>query len=142
MTEINRTPGKSKPNPFPQSKGHQAFQFCLRLFWVGALAAALIVAIWVYIAGIESMQQGLTVARPYLALWRLFMFGILIGGWHYWIEWLARWAGLDAHRKQAVLGLRWRTAAWLLVIEAILVQGVVSAFIHNIMMSGSPEFID
>lgn len=142
MTETSKTPEKTKPGQRPQSKGNQAFRFCLRLFWVGALASALTVAIWVYFAGIESMQRGLTAARPYLALWRLLLFGVLIGGWRFWIDWLARWAGLDKRRKQEVLALRWRTAAWLLVIETILVQGVVSAFIQKIMVSGSSGFIN
>ena len=108
----------------------------MRLFWIGALAAVLVIAVWVWLAGVDAMQQGLANAKPYFAVWRLFLFMVLIGGWRVWIDWLARWAGLDARRKQDVLAWRWRTAAWLLVIEALLVQGVAGAFMRNLLGYG------
>ena len=105
----------------------------MRLFWIGTLAAALIVAVWVWLAGVDAMHSGLAAAEPYFAVWRLFLFIVLIGGWRHWIDWLARWAGLDARRKQNALAQRWRTAAWLLVIEALLVQGVAGTFMRKFL---------
>ncbi|MGH9837380.1 MAG: hypothetical protein ACREEM_01190 [Blastocatellia bacterium] len=61
------------------------------------------------------------------------MFAILIGGWRYWIDRLAKWAGLDERRRREILARRWRVAAWLLVIEALLVQGVAGAFFVGLL---------
>lgn len=133
MKKMPATPKQTASGKRLLSKGDQAFRFCMRLFWMGVLVAALMVAIWVWLAGVDAMQYGLAAAKPYFAAWRLFLFTILIGGWRHWIDWLARWAELDARRKQDVLAQRWRTAAWLLMIEALLVQGVAGEFIRNIL---------
>jgi len=130
---MKETPEPPKLDQRPRSKGDQAFRFCMRLFWIGTLAAALIVAVWVWLAGVDAMHSGLAAAEPYFAVWRLFLFIVLIGGWRHWIDWLARWAGLDARRKQNALAQRWRTAAWLLVIEALLVQGVAGTFMRKFL---------
>lgn len=113
------------------SKGDRAFRFLMRLFWLGVWVCVILVVSWTWLSGIDAMQSGLWAAKPYFAVWRVLLFVILIGGWHYWIGLLARWADLDEAGYRYALAQRWRTAVWLLVIEAILVQGLAGRLLRQ-----------
>lgn len=81
--------------------------------------------IWAHREGWSSVRRGIDAASSWLALWRITLAAVLIGGWPLWVRRLAvRYRWREAHR-QRVLRLRWPTAAWLLLIELVLVQHVL-----------------
>lgn len=138
--------GKSKPG----SKRDQFTRFSMGLFAILVLIAVLVVSIWTYreasraadqgfsdeVAmrrGLEAVDRGLEAAKPYLALWRLVLFLALIGGWRHWIGLLASWGGLDETRTRFALAQRWRMAAWLIVVEAVLVQELPAKFVRLLL---------
>lgn len=95
------------------------------------MLVGLVLGLWAYQAGLPAVERALDAAKPYLAAWRLLVFLILIGGWPRWIDVAARrWRWPEAKRR-AVLALRWRAVAWLLVIEALFVQNVGGEFARN-----------
>jgi hypothetical protein len=105
------------------SKGHQAFSVCVRVFIVAGFVIATLFSLMMYSLGdwvITAVQS----LKPWLACWRVGVFLSLIGGWPYWINHYAHWAKLDADQQQFLINYRWRFAAVLLGIEAILVQRV------------------
>lgn len=109
-----------------RSKGKQVYRGLLLLFGIGLLASVLLVTVWTWQAGSDAVRQGLQAAKPWLLAWRLLLFAVLIGGWPYWVGCLARRGRLDERLYRHALSQRWRVAAWLLVIEILLVQGIAA----------------
>ena len=101
MKSIDTKPGK----------GDTAFRICMIVFFIGATATAILVAVWSSLRGVDSLLKGIDSARPWMAGWRLLLFAVLIGGWRFWTAWLVRWANLDAARHRFMLSQRWRVAA-------------------------------
>lgn len=87
--------------------------------------------------GIETIERFTDRAKPWLAGWRIVWFIALIGGWRYWSLLYAAWSGMNDRQFRLLLSYRWRIALWLLVMEAVFSQGVLSEFIHHVM--GEPE---
>lgn len=96
------------------------------------LLVGLVLGVWVYYAGLPAVERALDTAKPYFAAWRVLLFLILIGGWPRWIDAAARWWHWPEAKRREALALRWRTAAWLLVIEAFFVQNVGGEFFRNV----------
>lgn len=104
------------------------------LVLIGVLAG-LGLAVWHARTPAAAIAAQLEAAHPWLALWRALLFTLLIGGWPRWVEFLsARYRWTAAHRDR-VAAQRWRVAAWLLVIELLLVQGVLGRFVHQVLTS-------
>ena len=76
--------------------------------------------------GWDGLQVG-------LALWRVGLFLILIGFWPLWVERLARYLDWSPAHRTFVLAQRWRVAAWLILLELVLVQNVLGLFIEAIL---------
>lgn len=111
---------------FSREKGASAYRW---LFISGSLLAlgiliALIVA--VSINKVEVITQWQNLASPWLSIWRLFLFLALIGGWRYWSELYTQWANLDENQLSQMLSYRWRIALWLLIMEAIFSQHLLT----------------
>jgi hypothetical protein len=88
--------------------------------------------LWVTRELAPAFARGLDQAQPWLALWRAAVFLLLIGGWPWWVEWWVRHGAWLSAQQAFVLAQRWRVAAWLLVIELILVQRVLVRFVEAI----------
>ncbi len=111
---------------FSRKKGVRAYQW---LFISGSLLAlgiliALVIAI--SINNVEVISQWQQITSPWLSIWRLFLFLILMGGWRYWSELYAQWANLDESQLSQMLSYRWRIALWLLIMEAIFSQHLLT----------------
>jgi hypothetical protein len=76
--------------------------------------------------GWDGLQVG-------LALWRTGLFFVLIGFWPLWIERLARYRVWPPAHRTFVLAQRWRVAAWLILLELVLVQGLLGHYIEAIL---------
>jgi len=106
----------------------------LRLLCRSGLALAGLAIIgtvaWHHFQDARVIAQTLEQAGPWLAAWRAALFLLLIGIWPRWVAWLAHGYGWPEAQRRHVLAQRWRVAAWLIVIELLLVQDVAGRFIN------------
>ncbi len=107
-------------------KGKKAFRLIMLAFAICTLLVTVLVCLITFFYGFDPMVSGHETAKPYLALWRLFIFIVIIGGWHTWMKLLAQWADLTPQQHQFNRQYRWRFALWLIVIEALLVQNILA----------------
>lgn len=110
-----------------------------RLFWPLLslfLGLVLLTASGLWLWGryrqMAAIGETLASLRPWLMGWRLTLYAVLIGGWPWWIAWLGRYRGWDdtAH----LLALRWRLAAWLVLLELLLAQNLVGHFARHYLV--------
>lgn len=99
-----------------------------------ALAGLVVVGVfaWHYFNDIQAVATGIERARPWLAAWRAAVFVALIGLWPRLINALADRYGWSNARRQHVCTQRWRVAAWLIVIELVLVQNLIGKFVNGL----------
>jgi len=88
------------------------------------LLLAGVLTVWGRVESPAAIAVHLRAAGPALGVFRLALALVLIGGWPHWVEVLARVYGLSHARQTELARLRWRLAAWLIVLELILVQEV------------------
>jgi hypothetical protein len=109
------------------------------VFWflaLNALFVALAALLWLLLerqweqGGLEAVDAWLGALAPWFLWVRLGLLSATIGFWPQGIRWLARRYRWPEARKAFMLGLRWRVAAWLAVIELILVQNSHAALVR------------
>jgi hypothetical protein len=66
-------------------------------------------------------------------LWRLLLVLLLIGGWPYLVSFYAERAGLTADQRSSLQAYRWRLALWLLALELIACQALLTHFAETVM---------
>jgi hypothetical protein len=115
------------------SRGSKAFRSIVYAFVMLSVFVAAGVVLWTSQTGNSSVNRSIEAAQPYLALWRVFLFLVLIGAWRHWVELLGRWAGMNDDRIRYARSQRWRVAAWLILIELILIQGLPKAFVDALI---------
>jgi hypothetical protein len=81
---------------------------------------------------ISSIHSLIVSATPWLILWRAGLFLALVVFWPVWAQLLAQRCNLSTHQTTALLAARWKVAAWLVVIELVIVQALPVKFIHAI----------
>ena len=104
--------------------------------WAMLLVAGLMLAGYVLCstcALVPVFAQGWSELQFGLGLWRAALFLILIGFWPWWVERLARYRDWSPAHRVFVFAQRWRVAAWLVVLELVLVQNVLTRFIEAIL---------
>lgn len=106
----------------------------LRLLFVsGAILTSLTVIgviAWQHARDAQTVAASIANMRPWLTAWRAVLFISLIGLWPSLINALAdRYAWSD-EKRQHVTAQRWRVAAWLIVIELVLVRNLIAKFIQ------------
>jgi hypothetical protein len=105
------------------SKSQQAYRWCLGIFIITGSVVILLFPLLLFNTGAFAITAWLKI-KPWLMYWRLGLFLSLVGGWPYWVSRYAHWAKLDSGQQHFLRHYRWRFALILLMIEAILVQGV------------------
>lgn len=80
-----------------------------------------------------TIDAWIEAARPWLFLWRLGLFGALIGFWPAFCQWLARAQDLTTDQHERLLAARWHVATWLVILELLLGQNVVGEFINLVV---------
>ena len=135
---INATPlsaqkHKTANSTFAQQQGTKAFTGSLKI--TAGLALLICVGLIVSVAtsNLETIDRLLGSVRPWLLSWRILVFLVLIGGWRQWSVIYTQWAGMNEAQLVRMLDCRWRIAIWLLVMEAVLSQGVLSEFVNNLV---------
>jgi len=116
-----------------QQQGTKVFTVSLKL----TLALAVLIMIGLVISyaysNLESVDKFITTAKPWLLFWRMLLFLALIAGWPQWSTLYAQWAGMNKAQLDRMLEYRWRMALWLLVMEAVLSQGILSEFVNGLV---------
>jgi len=117
-----------------QQQGVKVFTVSLKLTMV--LAVLIIIGLIISYAytNLESVDKFITTAKPWLFFWRMLLFLALIAGWPQWSTLYAQWAGMNKAQLDRMLEYRWRMAIWLLVMEVILSQGILTEFVNNVAM--------
>lgn len=106
------------------------------LFLSGVTLAGLVVAgvfAWHHFQDTQAIAAGIQRSRPWLVAWRTAMFVVLIGLWPRLINVLADRYGWNDAQRQNASTQRWRVAAWLIVIELVLVQNLIGKFVNGLM---------
>ena len=118
-----------------QQQGAKVFLGLLKLTM--ALAVLIIIGLVISYAhtNLESVDKLITTANPWLLSWRVVAFLVLIAGWPKWSDMYVQWAGMNKAQLDRMLEYRWRIALWLLVMEAVLSQGILSEFVNNLVIS-------
>lgn len=80
---------------------------------------------WIGASGMNAVDAQIDAARPWFMVWRAVFFALVIGFWPRWAGWIATRRNWPAERSQTLLGLRWRVAAWGIVLEVLLVQNLI-----------------
>lgn len=125
------TTHRGSSNVSSSRAGRSWARFGWLIFLGGAAICAGLLAVWGRFAAPAEIGTVLAAARPWLSLWRAALWVVLIGGWPYAVALLGRHAGWSPDHRAWMQGLRWRIAAWLLVIELVLVQGVAGRFLNG-----------
>lgn len=89
--------------------------------------------LWHVLESAHSIQEKIHQAKPWLGLWRLSLFVLLIGFWPKLVQVTAKYVHWSEAYQTNLKALRWRIAGWLIIIELVLVQGVVNRFIGEFM---------
>ncbi len=116
-----------------RQRGKKALKIALILFVVFALIIAIAIATTAAFHGMETVEQFVANSKPWLGCWRLLLFAVVFGGWRHWSTLYARWALMSDSQLQLMIASRWRMAAWVLVIEAIFTQHVLSDFLNTVL---------
>ena len=94
---------------------------------VVVLAAAGLL-LWGQFESMETIASRLQAAAPWLTVWRIAAIVALIAAWPRIVPWMTA----NAATREALLAARWRVAAWLAILELVLGQGLVTAFVAGL----------
>ena len=97
------------------------------------LIAAFVALFWAQFETLNTMEQRLEAASPWLTALRITLIAVTVAAWPYLVR---RWV-TDPARRAALLRARWRLAAWLVILEITLGQGLVAAFIATLAGAGA-----
>ena len=116
-----------------QQQGSKIFIVSLKLTMTLAVFIIIgLVIIYAY-SNLASVDKFITTAKPWLLFWRMLLFLALIAGWPQCSSMYAQWAGMNKAQLDRMLEYRWRIALWLLVMEVVLSQGVLSEFVNKLI---------
>ena len=104
--------------------------------WIAVAVIGLLLLgqmLWVTRELAPAFARGLDQAQPGFALWRTTLFLLLIGGWPWWVDQVTRYRDWSTAHRAFVLTQRWRVAAWLLVIELVLIQRMPVRFVEAVV---------
>ena len=100
------------------------------LFTVLCLGVAIGLAVWVEHTSPVDIAQTLERVQPWLLLWRLVLFAVVIGGWPTWARLITRWQSWSEAQYERLVAARWTVALWLTVLELALGQNILGRFIN------------
>ncbi len=111
-------------------------QRCLtRITVIGLLLIGVIMALVVSVWGSAALQMGAQHLKPILLIWRGLLFVLLIGGWPVWIHMARTRDWITAEDSTRLLRYQWPFALWLLLLEAVLNQGLLLKLVVVILES-------
>lgn len=115
---------KYRPDDDCNNRRHRLFVQAVLLVTLGITGAILGLA--PAYSSLRGLNQLIHNARDWLLLWRLTLLMLLIGGWPYLVSVYAERAGLTADQRSSLQAYRWRLALWLLALELIACQALLT----------------
>jgi len=116
-----------------QQQGSKVFIRSLKLTMTLAILIMIGLVIGYAYTNLESVDKFITTTKPWLLFWRMLLFLALIAGWSQWSVMYAKWATLTEAQLIRMLECRWRIALWLLIMEVVLSQGILSEFVNGLV---------
>ena len=96
--------------------------------------ATVLISVWLLshdtVAQVETLQDRLAAAKPWLLAWRLGLMGVLIGCYPVWVNWVADGLGFHPRQKNYALNQRWRVAFLVILVELLFAQRGLAVLLH------------
>ncbi|MCH9662087.1 MAG: hypothetical protein K0U66_00330 [Gammaproteobacteria bacterium] len=106
---------------------------CLMITGVGLIVLLLVFSLGVWLLGLDDLSALIQIAEPWLLIWRLLVFVILIGGWPHWINHGVQKGWIPIDQRTELIGYRWLLAIWLLLLESLLNQGLLVSIVDALI---------
>ena len=90
-----------------------------------AAAIGLVLIIWAERVGHAAVLEALSDARPWFLVWRLSLLTAILVYWRSIVAWTSKRFSLSRTSETELLKLRWRAAAWLVVMDLVLVEDLL-----------------
>ncbi len=107
------------------------------LFWGGILLfliATALISLWVLshdtVAKVNTLQDQLAAAKPWLLAWRIGLLFFWVGFYPYWVNKAADYLRFSPQQRQVALNQRWRVALLLLLMELLFAQRGPALLLH------------
>jgi len=104
------------------------FKGLFLLFAGVVVLAAAGLLLWGQFESMETIGSRLQMAAPWLTVWRIAAIVALIAAWPRIVPWMTA----NPAAREALLAARWRIAVWLAILELVLGQGLVTAFVAGL----------
>ena len=98
------------------------------LFASVVVLAAAGLLLWGQLESMETIGSRLQAAAPWLTVCRIAAIVVLIAAWPRVVPWITT----NLAAREALLAARRRVAAWLAILELVLGQGLVTAFVAGL----------
>jgi hypothetical protein len=121
----------------PQRNERRTDRFVLVVFAVTAGLVLLILLLAQTFSNWDGLASLIQASKLGLALWRLSLFVLLIGGWPVFTAGYANRVGLTAEQTAGLKAYRWRMAVWLLVMEALFCHTLWLEFARTLIEIGA-----
>jgi len=113
-------------------RGTKVFKTLVMMACVLTLIIIIGLAVSLSYSNVEAIDQFMLQSRPWLGGWRLLVFLIIFGFWPKWSVLYAGWASMNTEQLELMLAYRWRMALWVLVMEAVFSQKILSHFVNQL----------
>lgn len=107
------------------------------LFWGGILlflVATALISLWVLshdtVAKVNTLQDQLAAAKPWLLAWRVGLLVFLVGCFPFWVNKAADYLQFHPQQRQVALNQRWRVALLFLLMELLFAQRGPALLLH------------
>jgi len=98
---------------------------------MASIAISLI--IWAEQASVEKINTRVAQLTPWLVLWRIGVFAILVLYWNELAGWAVKAFGLDAESGLELARWRWRAATGLVLMDLVLVEDLIGRIQHALI---------
>ena len=113
-------------------RGTKVFKTLVMMACVLTLIIIIGLAVSLSYSNVEAIDQFMLQSRPWLGGWRLLVFLIIFGFWPKWSVLYAGWASMNTEQLELMLAYRWRMALWVLVMESVFSQKILSHFVNQL----------
>ena len=96
---------------------------------VGAIVLGL--TVWARRDGVLAIHSALADAKPWLLIWRLMLYSVLMTFWREIMEWLSQYLAVSTRAQAQLVGWRWRAGMGLLLMDLILVEDLLGV-LHDV----------
>ncbi len=104
-------------------KRHRWFLLLTGLTLVLSTGVGMFLWHWVQSTSLYTVEIAVSHLTPIMSIVRLGLIALVAGLWNPAVQRYARHCRLDMTRRHRLMGLRWRTVTWLMVLELVIRSG-------------------